>query len=362
LTSSELKRIVEEGFTIGGHTLSHVHLATVRDRARVKEEIIGDKRRCLQASAIRLLDSRPSEERYQVRHHGPGFNTARSNPYQLRRELTDARCRESSFERACWETMMRSASSGSDCSGPGAPNPGVPPDKERTIHGSTPLSAPVPLSRTSLPISGWAGHRFDAGFVCHPDLGALSREDSGKSLVLLGSLFNPAKPEQRNSDILGDVFASTRDKDSLFSAMKRYAGRYALFYKDGRDAIVFHDALALREIYYSTTDNRVICGSQPNLLLEFAEPALEPERSGFRDYYAAMRRIPGGILMQMDRRRVPLRRRSASPPESLSRPCLPGRRGDTGWRGRFPPLPRKTPCLELRILQVPPPSPAGIGS
>jgi hypothetical protein len=37
---------------------------------------------------------------------------------------------------------------------------------------------------------------------------------------------------------------------------------------------VIHDALALREIYFCTSENRVICGSQPNLVNKFAGPAL----------------------------------------------------------------------------------------
>jgi hypothetical protein len=88
------------------------------------------------------------------------------------------------------------------------------------------LSDLFDLRRLGLPPS-------DAVSFRHP---SLRSRDSGKSLVLLGSLFNPAKPEQENADILEDVFAAARDKDSLFSAMKRYAGSPVL--RDGRDTII----------------------------------------------------------------------------------------------------------------------------
>ena len=42
LSSENLKRLADEGFTIGGHTLNHCNLAELRDRGEVEYEIFED--------------------------------------------------------------------------------------------------------------------------------------------------------------------------------------------------------------------------------------------------------------------------------------------------------------------------------
>jgi hypothetical protein len=51
-------------------------------------------------------------------------------------------------------------------------------------------------------------------------------------------------------------------------------GRYVLIYNDEATFAILHDPLGLREIYYCTQLNNVICGSQPNLIAYFSEPKL----------------------------------------------------------------------------------------
>jgi hypothetical protein len=59
-----------------------------------------------------------------------------------------------------------------------------------------------------------------------------------------------------------------------------------LLYKNDKDTVIMHDALGGREIYYCTTNNQIVCGSQPNLLANFANPeikrASEPD---FLEFY-----------------------------------------------------------------------------
>src|SRR5207249_11682000 len=45
LATSELKQLAACGFTIGGHTVSHVNLETVRDSAERKRQVVDDKRK-----------------------------------------------------------------------------------------------------------------------------------------------------------------------------------------------------------------------------------------------------------------------------------------------------------------------------
>jgi hypothetical protein len=108
----------------------------------------------------------------------------------------------------------------------------------------------------------------------HPDIEVQLLMDARKSMVLIGSIFDPAVPEKGSADILKDVGADVSNVEGLFTRIKRYVGRYALLYKDQKNAVILHDALGLREIYYCTKDHGVVCGSQPNLLVEFANPEI----------------------------------------------------------------------------------------
>ena len=101
-------------------------------------------------------------------------------------------------------------------------------------------------------------------------------EDQEKKIVLIGSLFDSEVPEKQNTDIMKDILASANGIEDLILKIKCYAGRYALLYKNDKYFIILHDALALREIYYCTKENQVVCGSQPNLITKYANPEILP--------------------------------------------------------------------------------------
>jgi hypothetical protein len=145
------------------------------------------------------------------------------------------------------------------------------------------------LSRTAVPLSDeWKCLQIDQYYLySHPDLEVHRVTGLNKTIVLIGSIFDSATPAKRNSEILNDIFANTNSLDHFYCWIKRYAGIYALLYKDADETILLHDALALREIYYCTEQNRVICGSQPNLLVKYAKPEIGPRRDpDFLEYYA----------------------------------------------------------------------------
>lgn len=131
--------------------------------------------------------------------------------------------------------------------------------------------------------------RFEIGrysLQAHPDLEINGISIPEKTIVLIGEMIDPSEPEKRNPDILNDIFENASCKDSLFLWIKRYAGRYALFYLDDKDTIILNDALALREIYYCTKDNQIICASQPSLVVKFAKPEIKPRSDPeFLDYF-----------------------------------------------------------------------------
>lgn len=120
----------------------------------------------------------------------------------------------------------------------------------------------------------------------HPDLEINFIDDQQKFIALIGSIFDPDKPEDGNDDILKTIYEGTISIEDLFKRIKRYAGSYALIYKDDKNYIIFHDALGLREIYYSTQENHVMCGSQPNFVAKFSNPQIRPTRDpALLDFY-----------------------------------------------------------------------------
>jgi peptidoglycan/xylan/chitin deacetylase (PgdA/CDA1 family) len=114
LSREDVIKIVNNGFTIGGHTLNHCNLAKLRDNIQLKYEISEDKVK-LERITGRKVDyfsypvgaySNPEINIANVlRESGyrgavtavSGFNSLESNPYLLHRELTDASMPERVF-------------------------------------------------------------------------------------------------------------------------------------------------------------------------------------------------------------------------------------------------------------------------
>jgi len=137
-------------------------------------------------------------------------------------------------------------------------------------------------------LESWNCLRIDEYYLyAHPDLNVTYVDDSRKRLVLLGSIFDTTQPEKENPEIIRDVHCDLSNLEDLFPRIKPYVGRYALLYKDDKNAIIVQDAISLREVYYCSNENRVICGSQPNLIIQHTDPTT-PARSDaeFLDYYS----------------------------------------------------------------------------
>src|SRR6266446_636357 len=70
------------------------------------------------------------------------------------------------------------------------------------------------------------------------------------------------------------ILAHSLTMDDLTLRLKAYAGRYVVILADQKDCCLVQDPRALREVYYSTTSNQIVCGSQPNLIIEYSSPKL----------------------------------------------------------------------------------------
>jgi len=122
----------------------------------------------------------------------------------------------------------------------------------------------------------------------HPDLEINSIIEQQKVIVLIGSIFDPHKPEDSNIVVLRTIHAKSDSIENLFKHIKCYAGRYALFYKNANDTIIFNDALSLREIFYCTGNNQIICSSQPNFIAAYASPEIKPRSEcDFLEFYTS---------------------------------------------------------------------------
>jgi hypothetical protein len=112
----------------------------------------------------------------------------------------------------------------------------------------------------------------------HPDLALHVASVGARTVALLGSIFDPRRPELGNADLLDDIVSSATDIDTCSARFKPLCGIYAFLYIDPRGAVVQQDALALREVYYCDHDNLVVCASQPNLAAKYANPVIALNR------------------------------------------------------------------------------------
>lgn len=107
LTRDDVKRIADQGFTVGGHTLNHCNLSMLRDNIKLKYEIAEDKLALEKLTGTKInYFAYPSgaylnpeinivEILQKVGYRGAvtttsGYNDACTNPYLLHRELTSA--------------------------------------------------------------------------------------------------------------------------------------------------------------------------------------------------------------------------------------------------------------------------------
>jgi peptidoglycan/xylan/chitin deacetylase (PgdA/CDA1 family) len=114
LSLEDLKRIVDEGFAVGGHTLTHCILSELRDIDRIIYEIGEDKARLERITGKKIEYFAYPSGAYEnpiidvcevLKDSGyrgaittvPGFNSVLSNPYLLHRELTYANMPERVF-------------------------------------------------------------------------------------------------------------------------------------------------------------------------------------------------------------------------------------------------------------------------
>lgn len=129
-------------------------------------------------------------------------------------------------------------------------------------------------------LSDW--RRITAGgafhLTIHPDLTCTQVRRSDRELTLLGHLLDPRAPDDGNAEILQWLLAQFERRSALLQATSALGGRWLLIAAKADDVFLFHDALGLRQVFY--TDPRVAGAlwamSQPGLARE-AGLALAPD-------------------------------------------------------------------------------------
>ncbi len=114
LNAEDVSRIVDEGFMVGGHTLTHCIIEEFRDNVQLRYEITEDKMRLEKITGRKIeyfaypfgVHHNPEIDIIEILSEAgykgalitaSGFNNTDSNPYLLHRELTSASTPECVF-------------------------------------------------------------------------------------------------------------------------------------------------------------------------------------------------------------------------------------------------------------------------
>ena len=124
--------------------------------------------------------------------------------------------------------------------------------------------------------------------TAHPHLAHCSANRDGRSLTLLGFIFDPTRPEADDLEIVRDLAARAQTADDIPELTAGLGGRWVLVFRDGQGAVLFHDALGLRQVVYTDGSNAedLWCASQPGLLVDTLGLKVGEEARGFIDSYA----------------------------------------------------------------------------
>ncbi len=139
------------------------------------------------------------------------------------------------------------------------------------------------------------GPRFLEGFVrwkriragssfcltAHPDLATSVASIGDISLVLIGYILDPYRPEDRDEDILRRLLRHLEEggtRESLIKLTEPLGGRWVLVVARGDSPWLFHDPCGYRQVFYTSgASSPLWCASQPGLLAELLHLSMDRE-------------------------------------------------------------------------------------
>jgi hypothetical protein len=121
----------------------------------------------------------------------------------------------------------------------------------------------------------------------HPYLAVHKTTYQNRSLILLGYILDPDKPEARDEHIINDLLQMSSDTDELILNTYRLGGRWILIADDGKELRLLHDAAGLRHVYYSDVQRTkdLWCASQPTLIAEILGLEMDQEAVDFINWF-----------------------------------------------------------------------------
>lgn len=106
--------------------------------------------------------------------------------------------------------------------------------------------------------------------MTHPDLNVYQVNQGNQSLTLIGYILDPDNPDASDIDITTSLMREISDFDRLLERSFKYGGRWILIVDDGKQIRLFHDAVGLRQVFYTDPNyaSEVWCASQPGMIAE----------------------------------------------------------------------------------------------
>lgn len=87
--------------------------------------------------------------------------------------------------------------------------------------------------------------------TAHPDLACTQVKDGDRELTLIGHILDPLAPDATNEDIVRALLHCFTSRDTLVEATNRFGGRWLLVATSAEESFLFHDALGLRQAFYT---------------------------------------------------------------------------------------------------------------
>ena len=112
----------------------------------------------------------------------------------------------------------------------------------------------------------------------HPDLNVYQAIQDDKSITLIGYIVDPDRSNASDRDIVNDLISKISNFDALLDHSGKFGGRWILIIDDGEQIRLFHDAVGLRQVFYTDTDctTDLWCASQPRLIADRLNLRVDP--------------------------------------------------------------------------------------
>jgi hypothetical protein len=106
--------------------------------------------------------------------------------------------------------------------------------------------------------------------TAHPALACTKAADGAREVVLIGHILDPHNVDETNDDIVRGLLRCFTSREALIKATERLGGRWLLIASSPGDSFLFHDAMGLRQAFYSELSDTgsLWVVSQPGLAAE----------------------------------------------------------------------------------------------